>query len=60
MGAIYSKFNVFSDSVDFSESDDFQDSGDFVFCCCPNRGVDLNENYRKNDTDYGEEYIGVI
>jgi len=51
MGAFYSKFNDSSDS---------SDSNDFDFCCCPNKGVDLDQDYRQNDTDYCDEYIGVI
>ena len=40
---------------------DFNDFGiDFDFCCCPNRGVDLEEDYKQNDTGYCDEYIGVI
>ena len=48
MGSFYSKFN------------DSDDSNDFDFCCCPNKGVDLDQDYRQNDTDYCDEYIGVI
>ena len=56
MGAIYSKFNDFNGLND----SEYKCSNDFDFCCCPNRGVDLDEDYRQNDTGYCEEYIGVI
>ena len=49
-------FKVFSDSSDSGD----QSSSDFDFCCCPNRGVDLEEDYKQNDTGYCDEYIGVI
>ncbi len=56
MGEMYSKFKVFSDSSDSGD----QSSSDFDFCCCPNRGVDLEEDYKQNDTGYCDEFIGVV
>ena len=59
MGAFYSKFNGF-DGFDGFDDSGHQSSSNFDYCCCTNRGVYLDEDYKQNDTDYCNEYIGVI
>ena len=59
MGGIYSKFNGFNDINDINDSRDLS-SSDFDFCCCTNKGIELDEDYKQNDTDYHDEYICVI
>jgi len=56
MGGIYSKFNDFNGLND----SEYKCSNNFDFCCCANKGIELDEDYKQNDTDYHDEYIGVI
>lgn len=59
MGGIYSKFNGFNDFNGLNDSE-YKCSNNFDFCCCANKGIELDDDYKQNDTDYHDEYIGVI